>query len=235
MSQVPAAKGSGCTRRSICCPSLQPEPVATGLSGGQTLRGAVPAGTRVDVARIQSALGRNLDKLALVQLPLSAGQADEVRAGDMLLVDAQGLAILRYQCRPARRNGRCLARRCCRICSNCSEVSARRAMTTEAGVDHMAQVAGTIGSASARLCMKMQKRLSSIAIALAVLVVARGLYPADGCRAGLPRLARLLRLPGRPQSCHIWRAAQLYRIRRWSPTRRAARWCTATSQVCWVL
>ncbi|MNS87500.1 hypothetical protein D3C72_1214470 [compost metagenome] len=27
---------------------------------------------------------------------------------------------------------------------------------------------------------------------------ARCLYPADGCRVGLPRLARLLRLPGRP-------------------------------------
>ncbi|MFM4994549.1 hypothetical protein [Aeromonas sanarellii] len=49
------------------------------------------------MARIQSALGRNLDKLALVQLPSQRGASDEVRAGDMLLVDAQGLAILRYR------------------------------------------------------------------------------------------------------------------------------------------
>lgn len=49
--------------------------------------------------RIQSALGRNLDKLDLVQLADKAlPQArSEMRAGDMMLVDPQGLAILRYE------------------------------------------------------------------------------------------------------------------------------------------
>ena len=51
------------------------------------------------MSRIQSALGRNLDKLELVQLtdapPRGANGA--VRAGDMMLVDSQGLAILRYE------------------------------------------------------------------------------------------------------------------------------------------
>ena len=51
------------------------------------------------MSRIQSALGRNLDKLDLVQLvdapPRGANGA--VRAGDMMLVDSQGLAILRYE------------------------------------------------------------------------------------------------------------------------------------------
>ena len=49
--------------------------------------------------RIQSALGRNMDKLALVQLPgtlLPEAQA-ELKAGDLMLVDPRGLAILRYE------------------------------------------------------------------------------------------------------------------------------------------
>jgi hypothetical protein len=49
------------------------------------------------MARIQTALGRNLDKLELVQLPPRSGTDGEVRVGDMLLVDSQGLAILRYE------------------------------------------------------------------------------------------------------------------------------------------
>lgn len=49
--------------------------------------------------RIQSALGRNMDKLALVQLPgtrLTEART-EPKAGDLLLVDGRGLAILRYE------------------------------------------------------------------------------------------------------------------------------------------
>ena len=49
--------------------------------------------------RIQSALGRNLDKLALVKLiddpAVEAGS--EMKTGDIMLVDPQGLAILRYE------------------------------------------------------------------------------------------------------------------------------------------
>lgn len=54
--------------------------------------------------RIQSALGRNLDKLALVQLgsdspssEMHAKLGTEMKAGDLMLVDPQGLAILRYE------------------------------------------------------------------------------------------------------------------------------------------
>lgn len=49
--------------------------------------------------RIRSALGRNLDKLALVQLvdePAPEAGA-EIKTGDIMLVDSQGLAILRYE------------------------------------------------------------------------------------------------------------------------------------------
>ena len=49
--------------------------------------------------RIRSALGRNLDKLALVQLaaePRLETRA-EMQAGNLMLVDPQGLAILRYE------------------------------------------------------------------------------------------------------------------------------------------
>ena len=51
------------------------------------------------MARIQAALGRNLDKLDLVQLTDTPprGVNGAVRAGDMMLVDSQGLAILRYE------------------------------------------------------------------------------------------------------------------------------------------
>ena len=51
------------------------------------------------MSRIQSALGRNLDKLDLVQLTDTPprGVNGAVRAGDMMLVDSQGLAILRYE------------------------------------------------------------------------------------------------------------------------------------------
>lgn len=48
--------------------------------------------------RIQSALGRNLDKLSLVQLDELPSEArSEMKVGDMMLVDPQGLAILRYE------------------------------------------------------------------------------------------------------------------------------------------
>ena len=49
--------------------------------------------------RIQSALGRNLDKLELVQLADTppSDLSPEVQAGDLMLVDPQGLAILRYE------------------------------------------------------------------------------------------------------------------------------------------
>ena len=49
------------------------------------------------MARIQAALGRNLDKLELVQLTPSHEANSEMREGDILLVDARGLAILRYE------------------------------------------------------------------------------------------------------------------------------------------
>lgn len=49
--------------------------------------------------RIQSALGRNLDKLDLIQLTdeHQPKARSEMRAGVMMLVDPQGLAILRYE------------------------------------------------------------------------------------------------------------------------------------------
>lgn len=48
--------------------------------------------------RIQSALGRNGDKLALVPLPLSSlGTAKGLQADELMLVDPQGLAILHYE------------------------------------------------------------------------------------------------------------------------------------------
>lgn len=49
------------------------------------------------MARIQAALGRNLDKLELVQLTPPHEANSEMRVGDILLVDDRGLAILRYE------------------------------------------------------------------------------------------------------------------------------------------
>ncbi|MGY3858138.1 MULTISPECIES: hypothetical protein [Aeromonas] len=50
------------------------------------------------MARIQSALGRNGDKLALMPLRLtSLGSGEGLQAGELMLVDPQGLAILRYE------------------------------------------------------------------------------------------------------------------------------------------
>lgn len=49
------------------------------------------------MARIQAALGRNLDKLELVQLTPPHETNSEMREGDILLVDDRGLVILRYE------------------------------------------------------------------------------------------------------------------------------------------
>ena len=62
------SEGTGCTGYlSVATASCPSAPMATGLSGGPSLRGAMPAGPCADGAH-QSALGRNLDKLELVQL-----------------------------------------------------------------------------------------------------------------------------------------------------------------------
>lgn len=98
MNPARAARGTGCTRISICCNRFLPISTNGDLvylvaprCEGQCRQ--VP----VLMARIQAALGRNLDKLELVQLTPPHEANSEMREGDILLVDARGLAILRYE------------------------------------------------------------------------------------------------------------------------------------------
>ena len=202
--------------------------MATGLSGGLSLRGQcrqVPA----LMARIQAALGRNLDKLELVQLTPSHEANSEMREGIYCWWTPAGWpsCVTRYPA--ARRPGHCLARRYCRICSNCSNISVGCSddaagmglassgdCTVNEAAYEDAQEAGIRGHCAGSSCHR-----------------ARCLYPVDGCRVGLPRLAWLLWFLAIPApSMRNWRHSAI-RPARLFLTRRAARWCIATSPGCW--